>query len=197
MTSGLERWLPVVDFVGSYEVSDQARVRSVDRTITDRIGQVRRLRGSMCATHPHPNSGHIQVVLWKHNIPHTKRVHRLMLEAFVGLCPPGMEALHWNDIPDDNRLDNLRWGTSSENSFDLVRNGNHFQASKNLCPRDHLLRRPNLVACIAADGRRACLACSRASTKIKNDLIRHGIIRPASYIKELSDTYYTEIMRVA
>jgi hypothetical protein len=50
-------------------------------------------------------------------------VHRLVLEAFVGPCPAGKDCLHWNDIPDDNRLENLRWGTHGENVADRTRNG--------------------------------------------------------------------------
>jgi hypothetical protein len=49
--------------------------------------------------------------------------HRLVLEAFVGSCPPGMQCCHENDIPDDNRIENLRWGTPKSNGEDRVRNG--------------------------------------------------------------------------
>jgi len=43
-------------------------------------------------------------------------VHRLVLEAFVGPCPDGMECLHGPDPnPANNSLKNLRWGTRKEN----------------------------------------------------------------------------------
>jgi hypothetical protein len=48
--------------------------------------------------------------------PVTAYVHRLVLEAFVGPCPPDMECLHGDDVPDNNVLTNLRWGTKSENA---------------------------------------------------------------------------------
>ena len=38
-----------------------------------------------------------------------RSIHRLVLETFVGACPEGMEAQHWNDNRGDNRLENLRW----------------------------------------------------------------------------------------
>jgi hypothetical protein len=44
--------------------------------------------------------------------------HRLVLEAFVGPCPPGMECAHNNNIRNDNRPDNLRWATRQENMDD-------------------------------------------------------------------------------
>jgi hypothetical protein len=53
----------------------------------------------------------------------THLVHRLVLEAFVGPCPEGMEACHNNGDPADNRLENLRWDTRSANAKDKVRHG--------------------------------------------------------------------------
>jgi hypothetical protein len=50
-------------------------------------------------------------------------VHRLVLEAFVGPCPDGMECRHLDGNPSNNRLDNLAWGTHSENERDKVRHG--------------------------------------------------------------------------
>jgi hypothetical protein len=48
----------------------------------------------------------------------TFRVHRLILETFVGPCPPGMEARHLNGDPGDNRLENLAWGSPERNRQD-------------------------------------------------------------------------------
>ncbi len=47
-----------------------------------------------------------------------KRVHRLVLEAFVGPCPEGMQSRHLDGDPANNRLDNLAWGTKAENESD-------------------------------------------------------------------------------
>lgn len=51
-------------------------------------------------------------------------VHRLVLEAFIGPCPSGMEACHRDDCGTNNRLENLRWDTSAANKADMARNGN-------------------------------------------------------------------------
>lgn len=51
-----------------------------------------------------------------------RMVHHLVLEAFVGPCPPGMECCHENDIGTDNRLTNLRWDTHKSNIDDAKRN---------------------------------------------------------------------------
>lgn len=49
--------------------------------------------------------------------------HLLVLNAFVGPCPPSMEALHDNGVRTDARLSNLRWGTHVENERDKQRHG--------------------------------------------------------------------------
>jgi hypothetical protein len=48
-------------------------------------------------------------------------IHRLVLAAFMGPCPSGREAAHWNGDKSDNRLANLRWATPDENASDKIR----------------------------------------------------------------------------
>lgn len=50
-------------------------------------------------------------------------IHRLVLEAFAGPCPVGMEAAHNNGNQTDNRLTNLRWATPASNQADRVTHG--------------------------------------------------------------------------
>lgn len=53
-----------------------------------------------------------------------RRVHQLVLEAFVGPRPsPEHEVCHNNQARHDNRLENLRWGTSKENAADRYLHG--------------------------------------------------------------------------
>lgn len=49
--------------------------------------------------------------------------HVLVLEAFVGPAPSGMECLHGDGNPQNNRLENLRWGTRKENVADSRKHG--------------------------------------------------------------------------
>jgi hypothetical protein len=48
-------------------------------------------------------------------------VHHLVLRAFVGPCPAGMQTRHLDGNPANNRLDNLCWGTPKENAEDCAR----------------------------------------------------------------------------
>jgi hypothetical protein len=50
-------------------------------------------------------------------------VHRLVLETFVGPCPPGLEACHNNGDSLDSRLVNLRWDTRKANAADTTLHG--------------------------------------------------------------------------
>lgn len=53
-----------------------------------------------------------------------RKVHILVLEAFVGPRPKGMLACHFPDRdPANCRLDNLRWDTRRENQNDMIKHG--------------------------------------------------------------------------
>lgn len=155
-TSATENWKPVVGFEGLYEVSDQGRVRSLDHSTTGKDGRTRRYKGRVLVGSV-DSSGRIQVVLSKEGKGHYRRVHRLVLEAFVGPCPPGYEGCHWDDDRSNNHLSNLRWDTSSANSMDLVRNGNHNHARKTHCKHGHEFTEQNTG--IRPNGVRWCRAC--------------------------------------
>lgn len=49
----------------------------------------------------------------------TYRVHRLVLETFVGDCPEGMDARHLVNDKLNNSIDNLKWGTRQEQIADM------------------------------------------------------------------------------
>lgn len=51
------------------------------------------------------------------------KCHVLVLLAFVGPKPPGMEACHGPKGKADNSLSNLRWDTKAANEADKVRDG--------------------------------------------------------------------------
>ena len=117
----MESWYPVVGFEDRYKVSNLGRVRSLDCIRPN--GNP--LSGRIMRPSKHPRTSHQRVVLWKDGREYTRLVHRLVLEAFVGPCPPGMQGLHWDDDPANNVVENLYWGTSSQNRKDSIRNGRH------------------------------------------------------------------------
>ena len=52
-----------------------------------------------------------------------RRVHRLVLRAFVGEPPPGMECCHEDGNRTNPALSNLRWDTRKNNNADRLRHG--------------------------------------------------------------------------
>lgn len=113
-----EQWLPVPGYEGYYSVSNLGRVRSDKRTMVDKNGHARKIP-EVILTPEKRSSGHLVVCLWKNHEQTKRYVHHIVLETFTGGDPAGMQACHWNDDPGDNRLENLRWGTSPENTIQI------------------------------------------------------------------------------
>lgn len=101
-----ENWRPISGHERLYEISDMGRVRSLAARGRWPAG---RMVGRANA------KGYRRVTLHGPRGVSEQLVHRLVLEAFVGPCPPGMESSHDNDIPGDNRLENLAWKTHADN----------------------------------------------------------------------------------
>ena len=62
--------------------------------------------------------GYVWVGMVRDGIDYGRALHRLVLGAFVGPPPPRCVACHNNGSRGDNRLDNLRWDTTSNNLAD-------------------------------------------------------------------------------
>lgn len=110
------------DFPG-YRVGDDGSVWTAWRKVCDGTrGGIRSAVGDTWRPlNPRPKTeGHLFVSLGKCA---NRAVHRLVLEAFVGPCPPGMEACHNDGSPANNHLPNLRWDTRKANIADCIRHG--------------------------------------------------------------------------
>lgn len=78
---------------------------------------------------PRNHDGHVGVTLFPGG--KSRYVHHLVLEAFVGPCPPEMLARHGDGDPKNNALWNLRWGTHGENMADAVAHGTTAKGERN------------------------------------------------------------------
>lgn len=63
--------------------------------------------------------------------PRVNYVHRLVLEAFVGPCPEGMECCHNDGNATNNQIENLRWDTHQSNMLDRTSHGTANYAGEN------------------------------------------------------------------
>jgi hypothetical protein len=79
---------------------------------------------------PQLRRGYLRVGLTRNCKLHWRSIHRLVLEMFVGPCPPGMEACHNDGNRLNNRLANLRWDTPLANAEDRDRHGRTARGSR-------------------------------------------------------------------
>lgn len=111
-----EEWRPVVGFEGRYEVSNLGGVRTLTGASPRPIYQ-----------HAYRNRPtgtlYMQVALWIGMKGYAFKVHRLVLDAFVGTRPAGLVCCHNNGNGCDNRLSNLRWDTPKSNKRDSIEHG--------------------------------------------------------------------------
>lgn len=104
----MEIWQDIPLYGGIYQASSLGRVRSGS--------------GSLVAQRL-DKYGYPRVTLGKKGSRRAHRVHSLVLLAFVGPRPDGMECRHLNGVRGDARLENLAWGSSLENKRDMARHG--------------------------------------------------------------------------
>lgn len=146
--AGVSEWLPVPGTRGLYEVSDSGLIRSRPR---------RGSLGGLSKPQPTP-SGHLSVSITVGGPSRMRMVHRLVALAFLGEAPAGTEVLHINGDPADNRIENLRYGTRSENVMDQVKHGVHNNASKTHCKWGHDFTPENTK--MKSGGGRVCRTCN-------------------------------------
>ncbi|MCK5020716.1 MAG: HNH endonuclease [Candidatus Peribacteraceae bacterium] len=104
------KWLPVVGFDG-YEVSSSGLIMST------KGGRLHLM------SNKEQRYGYEMVNLFSNGRKFPRLIHRLVLEAFVGPRPSGMQCRHLDGDGSNNRLDNLLWGTVEENMTDRDNHG--------------------------------------------------------------------------
>lgn len=150
-----EKWLSAVGYEGFYEVSDEGRVRSVDRVVYAGPGRQRRHEGRVLATQT-LGTGYASVRLWKHGMGRTEVIHQLVLATFVGERPDGHEGCHKDGVRTNGSLRNLYWGTHAQNVEDMMRH----RIPPAECQRGHVFDEANTIT--GRDGRgRRCRKCRK------------------------------------
>lgn len=84
-----------------------------DYLVTD-TGRVYSLKSRMYLKFTRVNSNYLQAKLWKQNKMYSKYVHRLVADAFLENSENKPTVDHINRNRTDNRVENLRWATRSE-----------------------------------------------------------------------------------
>lgn len=149
-----EVWKPIPGYQGLYDISDQGRVRSW-KTHHGRPGP-------RVLTVGRRKNGGLYLGLTLHGPDKSRywRVHQLVMLAFAGPCPPGLEVRHLDGDHEHNARTNLAYGTRGQNEHDKVAHGTHTWARKTHCPCNHPYDEENTR--VEAGGRRRCIECERA-----------------------------------
>lgn len=111
-----ERWSKLDEFDGEHYVSDMGRVCHVDSHYEE---------GYKFMRNNNLINGYAEVSFYKNGKKYRRTIHRLVAEHFIP-NPDNLPLVrHLNDIKTDNRVENLAWGTYSDNMWDRIKNGRH------------------------------------------------------------------------
>lgn len=122
----MELWRDIPGYEGRYQASTMGRIRSIPHKVRGKnpySGKTfyRTIHGTILNPGKYCKTGHLSVVLGRGTAG--KPVHQLIMRTFIGEPPNGMEVLHNNGNPSDNRLANLRYGSRTDNILDVYRQG--------------------------------------------------------------------------
>lgn len=128
-----EMWKPIKGFEEYYEVSNQGRVKSLYReeSVTPKNKRPYiRIKKEKIMTCSLFSCGYRVVSLFSNGKHKKISVHRLVAEAFIENPRQLTEVDHINTDRSDNRVENLRWVTRSENHLNPISRCNHSAAAR-------------------------------------------------------------------
>lgn len=176
--TGSERWVPVEGYEGLYEVSDTGKVKSLARRVEfHRQGKPSYFTTRERLLRTSGGEKYRMVILCKGGEKKPHLVHRLVAQAFIPNPERHPFVLHGDDNPQNNNVENLRWGTHSDNMLDSIRNGTHHEARKTRCKRGHEFTPENTRIRKTKTGEsRWCRECGRRYRRegLPNGDERHG-----------------------
>ena len=153
-------WRPVRGWEEYYVVSDQGQFKALTRITRYRTGAVR--------TYPETiregSIGHNGYRVFSLNAPgimEFRYLHRMAAEAFIP-NPDNLPLVrHLDDDKLNNLVDNLAWGTDSDNHWDAIRNGKEYWTQQTHCVNHHEYTLENTGM---SKGARKCRQCERDRT---------------------------------
>lgn len=120
-SSDKEIWKDIPGYEGRYQASNLGRIRSVDHIVPCAHGATRLMRGRVLKPACSKANPHLYVVLG-HKAKGSP-VHQLVARTFLGPQPEGLDVRHLDGDAQNNRIDNLAYGTRTDNILDVYRVG--------------------------------------------------------------------------
>lgn len=117
-----ETWRSVPDYEGIYEISNLGRIKSLDRSCTDKRGRKYFLYGKLMKQKT-TSFNYQTISLSKTSKSKDFFIHKLVALAFIPNPENKKEVNHINGIKSDNTVFNLEWCTRSENNRHAIDTG--------------------------------------------------------------------------
>ena len=124
-----EIWKDIPGYEGKYQASTFGKIRSIDRTIKRVDGKEIRIRAKTLSSNIQNGYPHVNLGAGK-----TAKVHSLIALTFLGERPEKCDVRHKDGNKTNNRLDNLEYGTRSENNLDGYKIRGRVSRSQKLNP---------------------------------------------------------------
>lgn len=128
-----EIWKPVLGYEGYYEVSNHEEVRSIERVVRHKDGKVSSKPGRLIKKRLNKKRAtyqFYQVDLCRDSVKRTCHLSHLVCEAFHGPRPEGHQCMHLDGNPQNDKPENLAWGTIHENSNEPIRRARISEVAK-------------------------------------------------------------------
>ena len=116
--AGNEEWRDIAGFEGLYMISSHGNARSIPRVV-ERSGSTMRIPGG--ALDLNANRGYRRINLRKNGKTFQRFIHQLVAEAFIGERKTGQDTRHLDGNSLNNRVENLAYGSRSDNVQDAIR----------------------------------------------------------------------------
>jgi len=95
-------------------------------------GEIVGRKGGILKPYINPSNGYFTCTVVYNGKMRGMPVHRLVLEAYIGMRPDSMECCrHLDGNRHNNKPENLTWGTLRENAMDRIRHGTNGEGVKN------------------------------------------------------------------
>lgn len=112
----IEEWKDIKGYEGHYQVSNMGRIKSLPRTVQWTVKEGQQTRRGFMLKPSTDKGGYKVVTLTLRRKRNNFTVHRLVGKTFIPNPENKPEINHKDGDPGNNKLSNLEWVTSQENS---------------------------------------------------------------------------------
>lgn len=180
-----EIWKDIKGFDGYYQISSNARVKSVERVIVYKSGKKKRINERIMSCCKN-NTGYILVQLFKDGVAKNVFVHQLMADAFIP-NPHNKPCIdHINTDKTDNRIKNLRWCTYKENKQNVITREKEKLWYNKMSIPIIMIDKENNIICAFSSAIEASKTIGICRTAIVNALSKKAQIKLGYYFKYIA-----------